>query len=90
METLKETLVIDRHEFSDEPKGKVIENNEERSKNYTKILSDIEEILGDDERIKEIMGKSEKGKTEEEYADNRAKRIDLMLKMAGDISYEDT
>ena len=27
--------------------------------------------------------------TEEEYADNREKRIDLMLKMAGDISYED-
>ena len=89
METLKETLVIDMHEFSDEPKGNVIENNEERSKNYTKILSDIEDILGDDDKIKEIMGKYEKGKTEEEYDDNRAKRIDLMLKMAGDISYED-
>ena len=81
--------MIDRHEFSDEPKGSENLNTEESHKNYDKILSDIEDILRDDDKIQEIMGKYEKGKTEEEYDTNRAKRIELMLKMAGNVSYED-
>ena len=35
------------------------------------------------------MCKYEKGNSEEEYAENRAKRIDLMLEIAGDVSYDD-
>ena len=35
------------------------------------------------------MDKYEKGSTLEEYEANRAKRIDLMLEMAGNISYDD-
>ena len=34
------------------------------------------------------MSKWRKGDTEEKYARNRAKRIDLMLKMAGNVNYE--
>ena len=35
------------------------------------------------------MCKFEKGSTNEEYNENRAKRIDLLLQMAGNITYED-
>ena len=35
------------------------------------------------------MSKYEKGETKEEYAQNRSKRIYLLLKMAGNISYDD-
>jgi hypothetical protein len=81
---LKETLVVDKNEFSDQSEG----DDQNRNVNYKKILSDIEDVLKDEDKVKEIMSKYEKGKTEEEYATNRAKRIDLLLEMAGNISYE--
>ena len=54
-----------------------------------KILSDVEDILNDEDMVKAIMSQYEKGSTEEEYDTNRSKRIDLLLEMAGDITYED-
>ena len=35
------------------------------------------------------MSKYEKGETEDEYNTNRSKRIDLLLQMAGNVSYDD-
>ena len=35
------------------------------------------------------MSKYPKGRTKEEYIENRAKRIDLLLEKAGSISYDD-
>ena len=64
-------------------------SDESTEKNYRQILCDVEELLRDDNERLEIMSKFEKGNTEEEYAANRAKRIDLMLKKAGNISYDD-
>ena len=86
---LKKTLVIDKHEFSDELELFEEDMDINTITNYRKILSDVEDVLKDDDKIEDIMSKWEKGSTEEEYAKNRAKRIDLMLKMAGNISYED-
>ena len=85
---LKETLVIDKKEFSDgsEKEGS---NEAEMNKKYKKILSDVEDVLKDDDSREEIMSKYEKGKTKEEYVQNRDMRIDLLLKMAGNISYDD-
>ena len=82
---LKRTLVIDKNESSTEND----EPDKTQEKNYMKILSDVEDILKDEDKVKEIMDKFEKGATEEEYDTNRSKRIDLLLKMAGDITYED-
>ena len=85
---LKETLVVDRHEFSSQSEEEMV-TDESTEKNYRQILSDVEELLRDDNERIEIMSKFEKGNTEEEYAANRAKRIDLMLEKAGNISYDD-
>ena len=85
---LKETLVIDRHEF-DDLSEKELKEKASHNTRYRKILSDIEEVLGDEDTIKEIMSKYEKGATEEEYSRNRAKRIDLLLERAGNIDYDD-
>ena len=85
---LKETLVIDRHEF-DDLSEKELKNKASHTAKYRKILSDIEEVLGDDDTIEEIMRKYEKGATEEEYSRNKAKRIDLLLERAGNIDYDD-
>ena len=83
---MKNTLVIDKNEtFADKDK----EQDEGKKKNYPKILSDVQDVLDDDDKIKKIMDKYDKGKTLEEYENNRSKRIDLLLKMAGNISYED-
>ena len=81
---LKETLVIDKNDIASEPE----ESDKTKAKNYLKILSDVEDILTDDEKVQSIMNEYDKGATEEEYNTNRSKRIDLLLKMAGDISYE--
>ena len=43
-----------------------------------KILSDVEDILKDEDKVKEIMDTYEKGATEEEYDTNRSKRIDIL------------
>ena len=83
---LKETLVIDKNEFSNECEDEDFDAGEDT--NFRKILSDIENILRDEDKILEIMSKHQKGETKEEYIENRSKRIDLMLEMAGNISYE--
>ena len=85
---LKETLVVDKHEFDD----MIMETNSpnETKVNYTKILFDIEEILKDEEQIKRILSKYPiKGSTREESHEFRARRIDELLKLAGNISYDD-
>ena len=85
---LKDTVVVDKNEFSDITKGNKKKQDESSSINYKKILSDVEDIIKDEEKRNEIMSKYDKGKTENEYSKNREKRIDLMLEMAGNISYE--
>ena len=80
---LKRTLVIDKNETFNEQKS-----DEEMVKNYSKILSDIEDVINDEEKVKIIMKKYKKGDTAEEYEENRSKRIDLMLEMAGNITYD--
>ena len=47
------------------------------------------QVLNDEEKLKVIMEKYEKGRTLEEYEANRSKRIDMMLEMAGNINYDD-
>ena len=74
---LKNTLVVDKNEFTDLMEDE--DNNKSRSIYYTKILSDVEELLNNEEKTNEIMKSYVKGKTEEEYALNRSKRIDDML-----------
>ena len=81
---LKETLVVDKNEFNEE----VEEANQTPSQNYTKILSDIEDVLNDEVVIMVILKRYPKGNTEEEYDANRSKRIDDLLEIAGGISYE--
>ena len=36
-----------------------------------------------------MTNKFDKGETEEEYFENRAKRIDMLLEKAGNVSYDD-
>ena len=77
--------MIDKNETPNETD----ESNDNQGKNYMKILSDIEDILKDEDMVNEILSIYEKGATEEEYNTNRSKRIDLLLQMAGDITYDD-
>ena len=88
---LKHTLVIDKKEFSD-----ILENNthqdyniESETKNYKKIISDVKDILNDADIVEVIMQKYPKGDNEEEYKNNREKRIDKLLEIAGGITYDD-
>ena len=83
---LKSTLFIDKHESQSE---EVDANEKKEIKNYGKFLSDVEDVLNDEVQVKEIMSKYPKGRTKEEYSENRAKRIDLLLEKAGAITYED-
>mgnify|MGYP001274013373 FL=1 len=85
---LKETLVIDKNEFSNECEDEDMRVDSGADKDFRKILSDIENILKDEDKILEIMSKFPKGETKEEYKVNIANRIDLMLEIAGNISYE--
>ena len=68
---LKETLVVDKHEFSDELEIFEEDMDINTNTNYRKILSDVEDVLKDDDKIEEIMSKWKKGNTDEEYAWNR-------------------
>ena len=68
---LKETLVVDKHEFSDELEIFEEDMDINTNTNYRKILSDVEDVLKDDDKIEEIMSKWKKGKKDEEYAWNR-------------------
>ena len=89
---LKETLVIDKHEFDDAIEKEQILDEETNSAvtNYRKILVDVQELLKDEDKMNIIMEKlPNKGATKEENALYRAERIDEMLKVAGDISYGD-
>ena len=86
---LKKTLVVDKNEFKDIIEVEDEADYQKEKINYKKLLSDIEDVLKDEEKLKEIMDKYNKGDTEEEYEQNRGKRIDLMLEMAGGITYED-
>ena len=66
-----------------------MEFDDDSNRNYRKTLSDIEDLLKDDDILAEIMSRYEKGDTDEEYRVNRWKRIDLLLEMAGNITYDD-
>ena len=85
---LKDTLVVDKHEFDDTLEEEC--NSDETRKNYTKILFDVQEILKNEERMETVKTKyPNKGKTKEENYQFRAERIDEMLRIAGDLSYDD-
>ena len=89
---LKETLVIDKHEFDDTLEQEQIWNEESvnSSTNFRKILHDVQELLKYQEQLNMIMEKfPHKGETKEENAQYCAERIDEMLKIAGNINYED-
>ena len=81
--SLKRTRVIDKNDKKD---GTNEQNGNDR---YKKILLDIQDILEDDDMVQLIMSQYEKGETMEMYDQNRSKRIDLLLQLAGNISYED-
>ena len=85
---LKETIVVDKNESKNELQN-CKEKTEETKTNYMKILSNVEDVLNNKDLIKEIMAKYEKGNSQSEYAENRAKRIDMLLEMSGNITYED-
>ena len=87
---LKKTLVVDKNELDKDIEIENSESQEQKTKvDYRKILSDVENVLKDENMIQEIMSKFDKGQTEKEYRCNMEKRINLMLKLAGEISYED-
>jgi hypothetical protein len=89
---LKETLVIDKHEFDDIIEHEELWNEEcgNPVTNVRKILHDVEEVLKDQEQLDMIKEKfPDKGVTKEENYQYRAERIDEMLRIAGGISYED-
>ena len=82
---LKETLVIDKNELLSEDDAP----DEKDKKNFQEILSNIEDLLNNEEQLREIMSKYPKGNTDIDYKANRGKRIDLLLEKAGNYSYED-
>ena len=84
---LKETLVVDKNEYTKE--DQYDEDSNRQSCNYRKILSDIEELLTNDDIIKIIMDRYPKGETIEDYDSYRSKRIEDLLEIAGGIKYED-
>ena len=86
---LKDTIVIDKKEFSDVPENDSTTQEERSSKNYCKVLSDIEDVLKDKERMSHIINSCPKGETKNEYDKNRSKRIDALLEMSGNITYKD-
>ena len=85
----QETLVLYKNEFHESNEEDKIKDAENKNDNFRKLLADVEDLLNDEEMIKVIMEQWEKGVTEEEYAENRGKRIDLMLEMAGGYKYDD-
>ena len=84
---LKKTLVIDKNEYNEEDNSNA--DSKSDSCNYNKILSDIEEVLVDEDVIKILMERYPKGETIDDYDSNRCKRIDDLLEIAGRISYDD-
>ena len=61
-----------------------------KSTNYRKILFDVQELLKDEDQLNLLKENyPNKGKTQKENAQYRAERIDHMLKLVGDITYDD-
>ena len=86
---LKNTLVIDKHEFDDVIEDTSLDITIEEASNFRKILIDVQEILKDEEKMNALKIKfPNKGVTQEENYQFRAERIDEMLKLAGGISYD--
>ena len=55
-----------------------------------KILFDVQQLLKDEDQLNLLMENyPHKGGTQKENAQYRAERIDHMLKLAGDINYND-
>ena len=85
---LKDTVVLDKNEVDS-----TLENNAEEKRKkrafHQKLLSDVDQILKDETVVNTIMGLYEKGATMKEYDENRSKRIDTLLEIAGDYSYSD-
>ena len=60
------------------------EENSQEEVNHDGILNRVKELLDDHETINEIMGKFNKEEeSKEEYIENRSKRIDILLELAG-------
>ena len=73
---LKETVVVDKNEFSNSKEDYNMEHNINEPKNYHKILSDVEDVLINKEIIEKIFNKfPNKGETKEKYDEYRDKRI---------------
>ena len=70
---LKETLVVDKNEFSGNPNPEIEhgESSSTKSPNYNKILFDVEEVLRDKDKIQEIEKKNPKGIKKEAYIKSR-------------------
>ena len=61
---LKETVVVDKNEFSNSKEDYDMEPNINEPKNYHKILSDVEDVLINKEIIEKIFNKfPNKGET---------------------------
>ena len=86
---LRSTLVIDKSERKNNSENNTSSETEKKKKNFEKLLNDVENILTDDILRQYIMEQYEKGTTESEYNENRSKRIDLLLEIAGDYTYPD-
>ena len=79
---LKETIVIDKNE-------KIAKTSETNEKPID-ILRKVKAILSDEDRIALILEKYPmKGETEEDIYYLRSQRIDELLKIAGNISYDE-
>ena len=78
---LKETIFIDKNEPLPA---------EDKDENSEVILTNVNNILKDDDKLAEIQQKyPNKGTTKEANDVLRSKRIETMLKMAGNIKYQD-
>ena len=69
---MKETLIIDREEFSDNTEQQCDDDsNGENSKNYYKIIFDVEAILKNKEQMAKLMEiGADIEESEEEYVKN--------------------
>ena len=64
---LKETLVIDKHEFDDVIEEASLDKTIEETSNFRNILFDVKEILKDEEKMNAILMKfPNKGVTQDE------------------------
>ena len=87
---LLKKLFVDKNEFSGNPYPEIEhgESSSSKSPNYNKILSDVEEVLRDKDKMQEIEKENPKGIKKEAYIKSRNARIDHLLELAGNISYD--